>query len=163
MTDIELGTKVLKSFWNWSRMLNAGSFKVSFDEFLKSYGSKINIYLDGIGGAIKAAEVSDSRIDSAMRSLAIASKGKIPSDYQVYFKYISNEAVKVNWIDAVAYTAIESVKDIASGAQAVGNSILTTGKILNFLLPGIALIFVIFWINKHTDGGLAKVAGHFRK
>ena len=158
MTDRELGLKVFKSFWNWSRAMNRSSFSLSFDDFLKVYGSKTEVYLDGIGGGIREANVSDSTIDSAMRSMAIASNGKVPKNPLKMIDYLSNESVKIDWTDAVVFTAKESAGDILKGAESVGNQILLTGKILNWLLPVIVLVFVLYWINKNTNGMLGKAS-----
>lgn len=166
MTDKEIGLKVFRSYWNWSRAFNGSSFNYSFEQFLKVMQpnqKKLDILLDGVGGGVREAGVSDSRIETAMRSLAKSSGGKIPSNPMQFFYYLSNEATKINWLDATAFVVTESAKDIIKGAQSVGDSIITSAKIINFLLPAIALIFVFFWINKATDGSVVKVVRSFKK
>lgn len=156
MLDRDRGEKVFRAFYNNSRALFPSTFKYSFSDFLNFYGSKSEIYLDGVGGGVREAGISDSKIESAMRSLARASKGQIPKNPMQFFSYLSGEATKIDYVDAAFFVAKESVKDIAKGAQAVGDSLIFSGKILNFLLPGIVLFFVFFWINKKTEGSLSR-------
>src|SRR5690606_18262889 len=107
---------------------------------------KREIYLDGIG--LGAREISDYRIETAMRNMAIQASGRIPSNWQDFFKFLQNEAVKINWIDAAAYVATESGKDLLDGAEEIGKSVIFTGKILNFLLPAIVIFLVFFYLKK---------------
>lgn len=165
MTDFEVGTKVLKSFYSKSGL------KISYQQMLDRIQPNIikqKIGIDGIGFGVKSVNedrtfLSDSAINTAMANLARVSSGKIPSSFQDFFKFLSNQAVKINYIDAVSYTAIESAKDTLKGAQSVGDSLIFTGKILNFLLPVIILIFIYFWINQKTDGQLSKAVQGFKK
>ena len=166
MSDKDIGLKVVKYFWMWHQTYFGTKVRLSFDEFLQKLlpdPKKRNIVLDGIGGGVREAEIKDSRIDSAMRSLALKSQGKIPGNPLVMFQYLSNESVKVNWVDAIAYTVKESAKDIGSGAVAVGNSLITTGKILNFLLPVILLGAVFFFLDNKSGGKLSGAIKGMRK
>lgn len=166
MSDKEIGLKVVKYFWMWHQTYFGSKVRLSWEEFLNRLLpdlKKRDIVLDGIGGGVREAEVSDSRIDSAMRSLALKSQGQIPSNPLVMFQYLSNEAVKINWVDAVLYTAKESVKDVAKGAQAIGDSLITTGKILNFLLPAILIFIVFAYVNSATGGAVSKTFKALKK
>lgn len=159
MSDIEIGRKVLKFFWMWHQTYFQGKLKLSFDEFLvriQPNPTKLNILMDGIGGGVKSVEISDSRIDAAMRNMAIQSQGKLPKDGQVFFKFLINESTKIDWVDATIYVAKESAGDVLKGAQAVGDSLISAGKILNFLLPAIVLGAVFFWLNDKSGGRLAR-------
>lgn len=156
MSDLELGKKVLKFFYDWNKNLYPKSFTISFEQFLASYGSKINIYLDGIGTGARLTGMNDRQLDSSMKNLALDSSGRIPKDYQVYFKYLSDQAVKINWVDAVGFVAIESTKDVLTGAQAVGDSLITTGKIITFIFPVVALMFLYFMLDNKSGGRFAK-------
>lgn len=159
MTDVQLGESVVKKFYSWNKTFYPQVFKLSYEEFLQALNSnpkKNQILFDGIGGGVREADISNSRIDTAMRKFALDSKGKIPAKPMDFFNYLSNEATKVNFVDAVVYTVKESVGDIASGAESLGNSLIFTGKILNFLLPAIVLVIVFFWVNSKTGNRLVK-------
>lgn len=157
MSDKELGLKVFKAFYSWNKSFHPTVFNYSLDQFLNFYGKKKDIYLDGIGGGVRESGISDSRIDTAMRSMAQQSKGKIPENPLVMFQYLSNESVKVNWVDAVAFTVVESGKTVVGGAESLGNSLITTAKIVNFILPAILLFFLYVWLNNKSGGELKRV------
>lgn len=162
MTDRDRGLLILKAFHGNSSL----RFKMNFDLFLTTMWpdvKKREIYIAGIGLQANSADMSDSRIESAMRSMAYQSQGRVPASWGDFTKYLQNEAVKINWLDAGVYTFTESAKDIAGGAQALGNQLIFTGKILNFILPAILLIVVLFYVNKSSDGALVKTLGGLRK
>jgi hypothetical protein len=166
MNDLELGKKVLKSFYDNARFYFPKQYNFSFEIFLKTYQpdeKKLNIILDGIGGGVRETELSDSKIKDAMAKMALASGGKVPSSYNAFFQYLQGEASKISWVDAAGFVAKESAIDILKGAQSVGDSLIFTGKILNFLLPAIALVFVFYFINKKTEGGASKFLNGFKK
>lgn len=167
MNDRELGLKVFKSFWDWNRRFNPNSFNYSFDEFLSFYGKKKDIYLDGIGGAVRENDFSDAQTETAMRTLANSSKGKIPSSWYDYFRAFNNEVGKINWIDAGVFVVSESAGDALGGAQDLGKSLITSAKVLNFILPALIIGGVLFlafsWINTASGGGAVKLIKGIRK
>lgn len=166
MSDQEIGFRVLKSFHRWSAYYNKSTFKLTYDQFLKALQpdtKKLNILADGLGGGVREVGLTDKQIDDAMSSLAITSRGRIPSRFTDFFNYLQNEGLKINWIDAAAFTVKESAKDVLSGAESVGKSLILSGKILNFILPGIVIFYAFHAINKNTGGDLAKVLGAFKK
>lgn len=170
MNDLERGRKVFQSFYRWSVHYYPKTFNFSFDVFLRKYQpneKKMNIILDGIGGAIRETKISDARVENAMMKLALSSRGKMPANYQDFFKYLSGEAVKINWIDAAAFVTVETGKDLIRGSAAIGDSILTAGKALNSILPllliGGVLIFAFSWLNRSTGGDAGRMFKALRK
>lgn len=163
MTDKELGSKVFYSFWNWNRTFYPNNFKLTYSQFLESHGKKKDIYIDGVGGGVRESKISDSRIDSAMRSLALASQGRMLSNPQKMFDFMMNENAKIDWVDAGSFVLIQSGKDVIGGAEQLGNSLIKTGKILNFILPAVLIIVVLFWVNSVTGGSLSKTAKGLRR
>ena len=85
----------------------------------------------GLGLGINLGEVPEYRVKSAMISLARNSGGKIPLSNNDFRDYLINEATKVSFTDAVTFTVVESTKQIAQGAQAIGESVILTGKLVN--------------------------------
>jgi hypothetical protein len=161
--DIQVGQSVIHKFY----LYWPGARTMSFTQLLDTLKARKPMggtaFLEGIGFGVQAAQMSDSKIDSAMRQLAINSRGKIPQNNMDFFSYLSNESTKINFVDAAVYTAVETAKDLATGAQAIGDQLIFTGKILNFLLPAILLFIVLFYVNKSTDGSLVRVAKGLRK
>lgn len=164
MTDKEIGLNVVKRFWYWHQTYFGKTNRLTFEEFQKKI-PKFELVIDSIGGGVRSVNediefLTQSRIDQAMRNLALKSNGSLPKDGQVFFKYLMNESVKVDWVDAIAYTTKETAKDVGSGLVEIGNSVLTTGKILNFLLPLILLGAVFFFLDGKSGG---KLSGAFKK
>lgn len=166
MSDKEIGLKVFQFLFKWNKSLYPKSFNYSFDVFLSKIQpdkKKLDIVLDGVGFGVRSADMSDSKIDSAMRKLALQGAGRIPKNPYDVFKFLSNESTQISWVDAAAYVATESAKDALKAAESVGNQVILTGKILNFLLPAIALFLVFVWINKASGGEALKAIKGFRK
>jgi hypothetical protein len=165
MTDFEVGTKVLKSFYSKSGL------KISYQQMLDRIQPNIikqRIGIDGIGFGVNSANseytfLTDSKINTSMANLAKKANGKLPSGFQDFFKFLSNEAVQINYISAIAVTGLETLKTVGAGAQAIGNSVITAGKIVNFLFPVIVLIFLYFFFDKKTGGELSKAIKGFKK
>lgn len=152
MNDKELGFKILKSFHDSSRSYYPFATIYSLDSLVKTLEGRLGQrnFVEGLGLAARLAEMSDSKINSSMKGLARASNGKIPAKNGMFYSYMVDAATAVSFVDAVTYTAKESAKDIVKGAQAVGDQVLLTGKILNFLLPAIVLYLVYVYVVKKT-------------
>lgn len=170
MTDTERGRLALRVFYSfWKTYPEASKF--TYEDLEKMLTSRRPMggaaFLDGLGGGIREAGMSDSRVTEAMRSLAQNSRGKLPATNMDFFTYLTNQATKINYIDAAVYTFAETAKDVGRGVVSVGESILTVGKIMNFFLPAIAIFFIVIWLNKKSDGNLflfaGKAAGAFKK
>jgi hypothetical protein len=145
MNDIELGRQALKYFHDRSLLLWGNTYKVSSVDALINLWpeKKRNIYLEGIGLAISVNNMSDFDVRSAMQLLAQNAKGNIPADHQSYTKYLGGQAGSINFLDLTATVAKETAIKVVEGAQAVGDQLIATGKILNFLLP-VAIIYSVY-------------------
>lgn len=158
MNDFDVGTKVLKSFYKYAGL------KLTYEQMLERIQPnpiKRKIEIEGVGMGVNNVNddvvfLSDSKIDTAMKNLAKKSSGKIPSGIQIFFKYLQNEATNVTLIDALPYVVEESGKNLLSGAQALGDSLLTTGRILNFLLPLIIIVGLFLYANQKSNGSIVK-------
>ena len=144
------GADALKRFHTASRSLFPNSVNYSYEELIGTLTKRTGqiAFVDSLGFAINSVGFSNSRVQSAMYSLAQKAQGKIPSKNGDFFNHLQNEGYKINFVDAVTFVTKESVKDIVTGAQAIGDSIITTGKIFNFLLPAIVGVVVYFWVMK---------------
>lgn len=148
--DYIKGLDTLKRFHSASQSLFPKNVTYSFDQLLSTLASRKGqvAFIESFGLAINSVNFPNSKLQSAMYSLAQRSQGKIPSKNSDFFLYLQNEGAKIDFVDAVSFVTKESVKDIVIGAQAVGDSILFTGKILNFALPVIVGVIVYFWVMK---------------
>lgn len=149
MSDLELGRKAFKYFHDWNGRFHS-NYKMSFEDFLNSYGKKRDIYLDGIGGAVRFAEMSDVAVSDSMRSMASKSGGKIPENPLDMIKYFQNEATKINWVDAFKTVSYDTASDVVGGFEKVGNSVIGTGNFFLKYLTPILLIMLAFWFYSFT-------------
>lgn len=167
MTDIELGTSVIKKFWSYWKIKNPN---VTFDQLLSMLKNRKpmggDAFLDGLGFGVRSAEMSDSKIDSAMKLLAQSAGNQIPAKNGDFFQYLSNQSTKVTFVDQIKFAAsaaVDTVGAVGGAVVDVGDKLLLTGKIVNFLLPAIGLFFLASYLNKATDGDLVKFASHAAK
>lgn len=136
-------------------------YNYTLDEALKtvSRGEKnIGFFTDGIGGLIREIQsdgfLSGNKVKNAMENLADKGAGKIP-DRNTFFAALSSEAQDFTFREAAPFVLVESAKEVATGAQAVGDSIITTGKILTTIGPIVvvsAILYIIFYKTKQVAG-----------
>lgn len=150
-SEISIGRKAIQYFYDEQKRLFSSKAPKSFDDLIKILEARQGgkNFLLGLGLGISLAEVPEYRIKSAMLNLARNSGGKIPQSNNDFRDYLINEATKVNFTDAVTFTVVESAKQIANGAQAVGESVILTGKLINYALPFIVGVLIYFWVVKH--------------
>ena len=148
--DYIRGLDILKRFYDASKSYNTSKVKYTFDQMIKTLESRSGqaAFIEGLGLGVNASGFSNSKIQNAMVSLARQSNGQIPEKNQNFRDYLIDKSKKINFVDAVTYVAVESTKDIVKGAQAVGDSVLLTGKLLTYALPLIIGTVVYFWIKK---------------
>lgn len=159
MSNYSTGLDAWQKFYNYQKMYHGTKVTYSLDEMLNSYGAiKKDIFINGWGDMISNGNVAPSRLDSALISLARDSQGRYLKNPIQVSSYIQNQTAKIDWVEAFTFVATESAKDIGNGAVAVGNSIITTGKILNFLLPVIVVGFLIFWLSNNSSKIMKMVA-----
>jgi hypothetical protein len=93
--------------------------------------------------------------------MATQSHGRLPSNNFDFFRYLSNEATKISWVDAASYVTVETAKDVLKGTAEVGDSIISAGRALNSILPilivsGIVIYLAVF-LESSTKGGASKL------
>lgn len=152
MTDKELGLKVVRAFYDKSKWNYPFATTYKLEELISAIEKRAGGkgMLEGLGIAVREVGFSDSEIVSAMNRLAGMSGGKIPATNGMFWQALNNQAAEFKFVDAIVYTTTESAKTIVEGAAQVGDQLLLTGKILNFLLPAIILYMVYMWVQKKT-------------
>ena len=163
MSNRSTGLNALQKFYNYQRMYHGTKVTYSFDDLLSFYGKKKEIYLEGVGDMIVNGNVTNMRLEAALVQLAKDSQGKILQNPIKISNYIQNQATKIDWLDAASFVVTESVKDVAKGAQAVGDSLITSMKIVNFLLPVIVLGALFFFLDGKSGGKLSGAIKGFKK
>lgn len=151
--DHALGLEIVKKFYDGAKFNYPFSVNYSFDEMLKVLQSRTGgkTFLSGLGLAASLAEFDSGDIKNSMYALAKAAGGKIPAKNGDFYAFMVNQGTSVNFIDAIIYTTKESAKDIATGAQAVGDSLISTGKIVTWIFPVAFIYFAYLYLNKKVN------------
>lgn len=149
LASIEKGSDALMYFQN--RAIQYENYGLSFDDLKRTLGTEkqIPIYLEGFGDLIDQLELSDGRVKSAMEGLADAGKGKVPTR-QAIFDALGGKASEISWIDLTTTVAAETAKQVAQGAQAVGETVIDTAKSLNAIIPIMLVGALVFILLKRT-------------
>lgn len=154
MNAIEQGNQALIYLHN--QLCRYSKYNLTLDELKRTLGTEkqIPIYLEGFGDLITQFGLSDSAVKSAMEKLADAGQGKIPTKQSI-FNAIGGKAGEINWLDLTATVTTETLKEVASGAQAIGTTVIDTAKSLNVILPILlvgAVIFIVVQRSKRLAG-----------
>lgn len=151
---ISRGRQAMIYFHN--RASKYDSYELTLDQLIATLGTtkQVPIYLAGFGDYIIENELSDSDVRSAMEKLADAGQGKVPHQTSI-FNALGGKAAAISWIDLTKTVAVETAKQVAQGAQAVGETVITTATSLNAILPILvvgAVIFVVVMRSKQAAG-----------
>lgn len=157
--DMDRGREAFVYFHN--RASRYSGYSYTLDEALKIVArSEKNIgnFTDSLGGLIREIQsdgfLTGNKVKNAMENLADKGAGKVPN-INTFFSALSNEAQDFTFKEAAPFVLIESAKEVATGAQAVGDSIITTGKILTTIGPIVivgAILYIVFYKTKQAAG-----------
>lgn len=136
--QIQKGREAVQVFHNAS--LSYPNYKLSFDALLNQVSKgHPTVFLGGLGLAIdninQGSWFNFVNVDKAMKNLAEQGKGRVPSDMNVFFTALSDDAQNINWVDAIGFTSVESAKKVGEGLQEVGDITLDTLKSFGAVLP----------------------------
>lgn len=144
----DFGMKLLTEFHNFSKRYPG--YKLTFAQLLSILEKRPNQkhFVEILGGSVLVSGVSQGESLLSMQNLAFHSQGKIPSENVNFRQAIIDKATEFHLVDAVVYTAVESTKQIMEGVQSVGNTLIDTGKILQFLFPVAVVWFLYIFLKK---------------
>lgn len=148
--DYIRGKDILKRFYDANKSVASKNVNYTFEQMLSTLTSrKGNVaFIESLGLGVNASGFSNSKVQNAMYNLAKKAQGKIPASNADFRNYLIDEGTKVSFVDAITFTVVESAKDVVKGTQAIGESVIFTGKLLNYALPVIAGVVVYFWVMK---------------
>ena len=144
----DFGLKLLRAFHDYSKHYPV--YKISFEQlvsFLEKRPNQKN-FVSILGGAVLNSGTNQGDSIIAMQSLGFNSKGRIPSSNGNFISAIVEKATSFSYVDAVVYTAKETVSQVADGVASVGNTLIDTGKILQFLFPVAVVYFLYIFLKK---------------
>jgi hypothetical protein len=180
-SDLEIGSFALTLFWQAAQQLNPsmpGDWAAFLELLRRAYyprdaseapqgyttwkqvyypnasSKALAAFIDGLGLSIRSVEMNltPDHIQSAMQTLAGQGQGTIPTNSNAFFGVIQNEAEAFSFYDAAAFVVTESAKDIAHGAQVIGEDIIETGasilKYRNYIIAA-AVIGAGFMLYKY--------------
>lgn len=138
--DYLAGREALRYFHNAS--LKYPAYTLTFEQLLDSYPYAVP---DGLGFAINSTEMSASRVKSAMEDAAKIAQGRLPA-FSSLFNALNgrSEANDFSYLDALTETAKGTAADLATGAQTVGQEVLSVASNWKWILPlaGLAIVYV---------------------
>lgn len=146
--QLDKGREAMKYFHNQASKYSG--YALTFDQMLDAVGGggqKTSIFLEGLGLAIDSIGdefLGGNKVENAMENLADQGQGKLPANRNAFFSALSGEAQNVSFIDASKVVAVETGKELLSGAQAVGDSVITTFQSLGAFLPLLVVGAVAF-------------------
>lgn len=152
--EIELGREGLSYFHNAS--IAYPNYGLNFDSLLAAVGGfNSNYFLGGFGSTIMLLKnnnnFSTSDLRSAMQALAKQAQGRIPeSPIGTFSSALSNQSTKFSFISAAKFTVVESAKTVASGAQSLGDTLITSAKIIQLLIP-LSIVGVVIFIAMNPE------------
>jgi hypothetical protein len=143
-----LGERLIRAFH--TENLKFSNYTIPFEQLRRTLESRRGqkSFIRNFGGTIAVSGTSESDAIQAMKNLARLSHGKIPSVNVAFTQAIVDKATAFSFIDAAIYTTIESAKDIGKTAQAVGDTLINTGKILRFIFIPAFFLILGFYIYK---------------
>jgi hypothetical protein len=146
----------------WKHMRNNG-FKGTRTELLdkmaispssgKYLAKLIPIFIDGWGFMVRTLNMDSGKVEDAMKAIASKSKGQPPTSQAVQ-QALSARAQQFDWGEAIKFTAVESAKQITQGVQEVGKSVISTGKMMNFLMPAIPIVILAALFFRFKGGNI---------
>lgn len=152
--QIAKGREALIYFHNDSVIFENYNFR-SIEELADavSHGHP-SIFFETLGFTIEQLNTDGffdgGRVKDSMESFAKRAQGRIPDNMTTFFQALSNEAVQVNWVDAIPYVAKESAVKIGEGLVEVGNTAISTISSLGAVLPLLVVGAVIFIVVQKT-------------
>ena len=153
--DYRAGVEAFR-YWHNRALQYPSNYKMSFDASIASVNKKSSAFFEGLGLAIHAAEIPESRVKSVMEKVADQGQGLLPVKLNDFFNALKNDAVQIRFMDAVKATVAGSAADLATGFQEVGGSIVTTGKWVTTLMPVVlvgALLYIVAGRTRTLAGG----------
>lgn len=152
---IDWGRDAVKFFHN-EMISKYDSYTLTLDQLtnqisLRPDGTQADqsIFLDGLGTAISQIGMAESQVQQAMVKLADAGNGQIPKQ-SAFFKALSDRIGDItsgDWIAAAPQIAADTALTAVQGVQAIGDSVIATGKTLTMIGPALivgAVIFIVY-------------------
>lgn len=164
--EYQKGKQALSYYHNAMIRYGKSLYPFSIDSLISSLTSRPfqKNFVEGLGSAIILAETSMSNVASGMETLARKGGGNIPANNNSFYQAIANDVRdNISYVSAASFVVAESAKDVINGAQAVGDKLILTGKILTFFLPVLVIGGLLIFLNEKSGGAIVKTVKGLKK
>lgn len=131
----ERAREAFREFHNYSLLKYPKAYALTLDELIKQASVKNRFLSEAIGDAIIFNDMSSSKVQKAMYSLADRQKGTVPPNWMSWIGALTNQSTQVSVLESVPYVATESAKDVVKGFAQVGDTAITTLKSFGAIAP----------------------------
>lgn len=152
--DMVLGKQVLEMYHK--AMGRYTAYKSTIDSQLNQW-SKNNpkvrdVIIDGIGFQARVSELDLDQLNDAMRAYSSELRGVVPMTYQGIGYAMGKRAANPTLWETIAGVSKMTAKDIASGAQKIGDDVIGSYKMLKYIAP-VAVVVVLAGLFYRAKGG----------
>lgn len=141
-SDKDVGGEVLQAYFDEAVKFPEFGFG-TYDAWLISLQTKVSDILDVVGGLVNANSASTSVAQSKTRMAQLASDSGGQATIPQIVAASGGQGDTVNWMQAVPEIASDSIKDLGTTVQTVGQGLLSTLSLTKYLpfilLGGVAL------------------------
>jgi hypothetical protein len=95
-------------------------------------------------------ELSMAEAKDVMEKLADQSAGKLPADWMIFHKALTNEAKNPSFWKAIKFVSYESAKDIATETANIGAGIINTVRLSKYAIPVLVIGGAAFLVYRFT-------------
>jgi hypothetical protein len=172
LSDHDAAQQALQAFYNEAASLTGNSMPASFAELEGNVLQKSPAFYDGLGMAINSivqggTGFTYANANQAMVQLADTGNGNMPVNYTDFFSVVGQAGANPSMWAAIQFTTEASIVQVATGVQAVGQSIISTGTFLTKYLTPILIVgggaFLYFYATSLGGGHRSALKGFGEK
>lgn len=141
------GLAAMQMFHNYCIMKYPDNYSITFDELQTKTGALTKFVAEGIGSTIDVNNMTDKQIQTSMQNLGDAGQGRIPATASDWINSMINVSANPSFLDTAEGAAVQTAKDVTSGLEQVGNTVITTASSLKVVLPILvvgAVILIVY-------------------
>lgn len=153
-TQIEKGRDAVAYFHNQSARY--ATYPYTLDEAIDLIAggpAKAQNFLEGLGLAIESVESGgflwDSKVKTAMETLADRSQGKLPT-MQSFFSALNSSAQDISYVQLAGEVSKGVAADTVTAAVEVGKTVKATAQTLNQFLPIVVVAAALYIVAMKT-------------
>lgn len=135
LSNQERGLGAMQQWHNYSIMKYPNNYSLTFEQLQTQTGAITRFVAEGIGMTIDVNSMTDTQIQKSMQNLSDAGQGRIPAGVSDWINAMINVSANPSFLETAEGAAVQTAKDVSSGLQQVGDTVLTTASSLKVVLP----------------------------